>query len=121
MSNILVIKHGSLGDIVQISGVLQDIREANKDKKIFILTTTPYVELLSRCPYIDAILLDKRLPKWNLVYLFKLKKKLDKFKFSEIYDLQNSSRTKFYRKLLLSKTSWNSSEIILKEGKKKRF
>ena len=27
MSNILIIKHGSLGDISQISGVLRDIRE----------------------------------------------------------------------------------------------
>ena len=27
MSNILIIKRGSLGDIVQISGVLRDIRE----------------------------------------------------------------------------------------------
>ena len=33
MSNILIIKHGSLGDIVQISGVLRDIRENLKDKK----------------------------------------------------------------------------------------
>ena len=36
MSNILIIKHGSLGDIAQISGVLKDIRNAHKDKKIFI-------------------------------------------------------------------------------------
>ena len=28
MSNILIIKHGSLGDIAQISGVIRDIREA---------------------------------------------------------------------------------------------
>ena len=33
MSNILVIKHGSLGDIVQISGALRDIRENYNDKK----------------------------------------------------------------------------------------
>ena len=44
MSNIVIIKHGSLGDIVQISGVLHDIKEENKDKKIFILTTIPYVD-----------------------------------------------------------------------------
>ena len=119
MSNILIIKHGSLGDIVQISGVLQDIREANKDKRIFILTTNPYVELLSRCPYIDAVLLDKRLPRWNLFYLYKLKKKLEKFKFSQIYDLQNSARTFFYRKFLLSKTNWSSSETMLLESEKK--
>ena len=32
-----------LGDIAQISGVLRDIRESHPDKKIFILTTLPYV------------------------------------------------------------------------------
>ena len=71
MSNILIIKHGSLGDIVQISGVLRDIRESHNDKKIFILTTLPYVELLSRCPYLDGVLLDKRLSRWNIYYLIK--------------------------------------------------
>ena len=34
MSNILIIKHGSLGDIVQISGVLRDIRETTFKKLI---------------------------------------------------------------------------------------
>ena len=72
MSNILIIKHGSLGDIAQISGVLKDIRDAHRDKKIFILTTNQYVELLSRCPYVDGVLLDKRLPRWNIFYLTKL-------------------------------------------------
>ena len=100
MSNILIIKHGSLGDIVQISGVLKDIRDANQNKRIFILTTSPYVEILSRCPYIDAVLIDKRLPRWNILYLMKLKKTIMKFNFSYIYDLQNSSRTSFYRKYL---------------------
>ena len=36
MSNILIIKHGSLGDIVQISGALRDIKETQNDKKVFI-------------------------------------------------------------------------------------
>ena len=75
MSNILIIKHGSLGDIVQISGVLRDIRESHNDKKIFILTTMPYVELLSKCPYLDGVLIDKRLSRLNMFYLIKLKKK----------------------------------------------
>ena len=74
MSNILIIKHGSLGDIVQISGILKDIRESHNDKKIFILTTLPYVDVLSRCPYLDGVLLDRRLPRWNIYYLLKLKK-----------------------------------------------
>ena len=120
MSNILIIKHGSLGDIVQISGVLRDIRESHNDKKIFILTTLPYIELLSRCPYLDGVLLDKRLSRWNIYYLLKLKKMLEKYNFSHIYDLQNSSRTSFYRKYLFKNSIWSSTETTLKKGEKKK-
>tara|TARA_Y100000590_G_scaffold459726_1_gene617502 strand:- start:1295 stop:2224 length:930 start_codon:yes stop_codon:yes gene_type:complete len=119
MSNILIIKLGSLGDIVQISGVLRDIRENHYNKKIFILTTSPYVELLSKCPHIDGVLIDKRLPRWNLLYLVKLRKLLSKFNFSKVFDLQNSSRTSFYRKFLLNNPTWNSSEIAVKRSEKK--
>ena len=120
MSNILIIKHGSLGDIVQISGVLRDIRENHHDKKIFILTTTPYVELLSKCPHVDAVLIDKRLPRWNLFYLIKLKNLLKKYNFSYIYDLQNSSRTFFYKKYLLNIPNWSNTETTLEKGERKK-
>ena len=119
MSNILIIKHGSLGDIVQISGVLRDIRETHADKKIFILTTMAYVDFLSRCPYLDGVLVDKRLPRWNILYLLKLKKLLSKFYFSHVYDLQNSSRTSFYRKYLLNISNWSSTKTAQKKGTKK--
>jgi len=119
MSNILIIKHGSLGDIAQISGVLRDIRQSYKDKKIFILTTLPYVELLSSCPYLDGVLIDKRLPRWNIYYLLKLRKMLSKYNFTHVFDLQNSSRTSFYRKFLLRISNWNSAETALKKGEKK--
>ena len=120
MSNILIIKHGSLGDIAQISGVLRDIKETHSSSKIFILTTLLYVQLLSQCPYIDGVLIDKRLPRWNFFYLLKLKKMLKKFNFSNVYDLQNSSRTSFYRKYLLNIPNWSSTETTLKKGEKKR-
>jgi len=113
MSNILIIKHGSLGDIVQISGVLKDIRESHVNDKIFVLTTFSYVELLSKCPFVDAIIIDKRLPRWNFLYLLKLKKKIDSLNFSRVYDLQNSSRTSFYRKYLFNIPSWSSSETSI--------
>jgi len=120
MSNILIIKHGSLGDIAQISGVLRDIRENYLNKKIFILTTSPYAELLSKCPYVDAVLIDKRLPRWNLLYLFKLQKIIKKFNFTHIFDLQNSSRTSFYRKFLIKNYIWNSAETSLNSGERKK-
>ena len=122
MSNILIIKHGSLGDIVQISGVLKDIRENHPEDKILILTTTPYVELLSICPYVDGTLIDRRLPRWNILYLLKLRKLLRKFNFSQVYDLQNSSRTSFYKKFLLNISKWSSTQTTLKkEENKKNF
>ena len=119
MSNILIIKHGSLGDIAQISGVIRDIRETYNKEKIFILTTFPYVELLSRCPYVDGVLIDKRLPRWNILYLLKLKKMINKFNFSYVYDLQNSSRTSFYRRYLFNISNWSSTKTTLKKGTKK--
>ncbi len=121
MSNILIIKHGSLGDIAQISGVIRDIRETYNKEKIFILTTFPYVELLSRCPYVDGVLIDKRLPRWNILYLLKLKKMINKFNFSYVYDLQNSSRTSFYRRYLFNISNWSSTKTTLKKVAKESF
>ena len=74
MSNILIIKHGSLGDLIQANGAMKDIKENFPHSKIILLTTLPYAELMSHCPYIDGILIDKRLPRWNLFYLMKLNK-----------------------------------------------
>jgi ADP-heptose:LPS heptosyltransferase len=119
MSNILIIKHGSLGDIAQISGVLKDIRESRTQDKIFILSTIQYVELLSRCPHVDGVLIDRRLPRWNILYLIKLKKMIDKFNFSYVYDLQNSPRTFFYKRYLFNIKEWSSAITTLKKGTKK--
>ena len=74
MSNILIIKHGSLGDIAQISGAIQDIKENHHDDKVFILTTSLYEELFLKCPYIDEVYIDQRLSRLNLFYLLRLKK-----------------------------------------------
>ena len=42
VKNILVIKHGSFGDIIQINGCLKDIREHYSKHKIYILTTPAF-------------------------------------------------------------------------------
>ena len=116
MSNILIIKHGSLGDIAQISGALRDIKENHKDKKIFLLTTEHYVELLAKCTYLDGVMIDKRRPRWNFFYLIKLRKLIGKFKFTHAYDLQNSSRTFFYRRYLFNIPNWSSTQTALKKN-----
>ena len=48
MSNILSIKHGSLGDIAQASGAIQDISEHHFDDNVYLLTTKPYLDLFKK-------------------------------------------------------------------------
>ena len=90
MSNILIIKHGSLGDIAQASGAIQDICENHIDDNIYILTTKPYLDLLKKFPNIKDVILDKRLSRFNIVYLYILMKNIKKLNISKVYDLQNS-------------------------------
>ena len=118
MSNILIIKHGSLGDLIQANGAIQDIKNSFKSSKVLLLTTRAYLEFMSACPYIDGVLLDKRLPRWNLFYLNDLRNLLSRYNFSHVFDLQNSKRTKFYKKYILKKPIWSSSETSLNEGEK---
>ena len=119
MSNILIIKHGSLGDIAQASGAIQDIFENHKNSQIYLLTTKPYFDLFKKNPFINEVILDKRLSRFNLLYLFPLMKKLKKLNFFKVYDLQNSSRTKFYKTILFPKSNldtWSSSLTTLPQG-----
>ena len=74
MTNILIIKHGSLGDLIQSNGAIEDIKKTNLKSHVVLLTSSLYFDLMSRCPYVDEVLVDKRLPRWNLLYLYKLKK-----------------------------------------------
>jgi ADP-heptose:LPS heptosyltransferase len=119
MSNILIIKHGSLGDLIQANGAIKDIKNFYKNRKVLLLTSQPYSIFMSECPYIDGVIIDKRLPRWNLFYLNNLKKILSKYNFSKVFDLQNSNRTKFYKKFIIKNVEWISSETTLESGEKK--
>ncbi len=120
MSNILIIKHGSLGDLIQANGAFKDIKKFYQNRKVFLLTSQPYAIFMSECPYLDGVIIDKRLPRWNLFYLNNLKKNLEKYNFSKVFDLQNSSRTKFYKRFIIKDIEWSSSETSLEPGQKKR-
>ena len=119
MSNILIIKHGSLGDLIQANGAMKDIKKFYPNRKVFLLTAQPYSIFMSECPYLDGVLIDKRLPRWNLFYLNNLKKILAKYDFSKVFDLQNSKRTKFYKRFIIKNADWSSTETALEPGQKK--
>ncbi len=116
MSNILIIKHGSLGDLAQACGAIQDISEHHKDNDVYLLTTKPYFYLFKKNKHIKDVILDERLSRFNLIYLFLLMKKIKKHKFIKVYDLQNSNRTSFYKRILFPSANvdiWSSSKTTL--------
>ena len=122
MSNILIIKHGSLGDITQASGAIQDIFENHKNDKLYLLTTKPYFDLFKKNPFLSEVILDKRLSRFNLIYLYSLMKNIKKYNFIKVYDLQNSNRTSFYKRILFPNSNlniWSSSETTLPSNKSK--
>jgi len=122
MSNILIIKHGSLGDITQACGAIQDISETHINDEIYLLTTKPYVDLFKKNKNIKEVILDKRLSRFNIFYLYSLMKVIKKYKFSKVYDLQNSKRTSFYKSILFPKANlniWSSTETTLPSGSSK--
>jgi ADP-heptose:LPS heptosyltransferase len=122
MSNILIIKHGSLGDIAQACGAIQDISENHNNDQIYLLTTKPYFDLFKKNPHIADVILDKRLSRFNLIYLYFLMRKIKQLKISKVYDLQNSSRTSFYKKILFPNSNfntWSSSETTIPKDKTK--
>ena len=122
MSNILIIKHGSLGDIAQACGAIQDISENHNNDQIYLLTTKPYFDLFKKNPHLTDVILDKRLSRFNLIYIYFLMRKIKQLKISKVYDLQNSSRTSFYKKILFPSSdlnTWSSSETTLPKDKTK--
>ena len=92
--NILVIKHGSLGDIFLSVGAIQSIRQHYPNARLFFLTQSHYKEILKKFTEVDVILEDNRGP--IIQSILKIIKFVNHNQISLIIDLQNSSRTQFY-------------------------
>lgn len=107
--NILIIKHGALGDLIQAEGIIKSIRYQHKNAKLILLTSKKFIDLMAMCPYIDDQLIDSRPTLLNINYYINLYKKLSKYNLKIIYDLQNSQRTYLYRRYLLNKIKWIST------------
>jgi ADP-heptose:LPS heptosyltransferase len=93
LRNILLIKHGSLGDIISSTSVIHDIRNHFNNHKIFILTTPGYKNFFEKSNLVNIILIDHRK---GFFSIFSIIKKILNYNFEIIIDLQNSQRTSFY-------------------------
>ncbi len=94
MKKILIIKHGSLGDIVFSLAAMISIRNQYPDSAIHLLTEKKNSNFLSKSKIFDKIIIDERKNFFikSLLIIYKLLS----IRYNLIIDLQNSQRTSFY-------------------------
>ena len=105
---ILVIKQGSLGDIIFALPAMYSIRFYFEHSKITLLTETRFANFLKKSQYFDHFLIDNRKGLWKTTIVIL---KVLSNKYDLIIDLQNSKRSNFYNFFFksLSKAKINGS------------
>ena len=103
--NILLIKHGAFGDLIQSDGIFRTIKNIYPKANLILLTSSSYKDLMLLSPYIDKIIIDDRFKFWNLRKIFQLIREIVSLHFSHVFDLQNSQRTYLY-KILINTPTW---------------
>lgn len=109
MEEILVIKLGAFGDVMQAEGALRDIRAHHPGARVTVLTRGPFRRILERCPWVDRVWVDENAPRWRLDRMAGLARRLRGAGFRRVYDLQNSSRTAFYHRWLAGPVQWSGT------------
>lgn len=104
---ILIIKHGALGDIILATGPMAAIRRHHPSAHITLLTTPPYSKLLEASPFVDEVWTDIRPKAWMIRRLARLKRQLNSRPFARVYDLQTSERSSRYLKLFTHQPEWS--------------
>ena len=94
--NILIIKHGALGDFILSFGPFKAISNYHLNDHLVLLTTGRFKEFAQESNYFDEIIIDDRPSLWNVKKILKLAIFLRKKNFSRVYDLQTSQRSSFY-------------------------
>lgn len=92
-NRILVIKHGSLGDIVFAMEAMYSVRMHFKNSTISLLTEKKFEKFMTNSKYFDEIIIDQR---GGFFYSLKIIKQLLNKKFNLVIDLQNSKRSNIY-------------------------
>jgi ADP-heptose:LPS heptosyltransferase len=99
-ARILVIKHGALGDFILATGPFQAIRQFHPEAHITLMTTAPFEEFARLGGWFDDIWIDQKPKIWQPGAWLELRNRLNSSRYDVVYDLQTSSRTSWYFKLL---------------------
>ncbi len=106
--DILIIKHGALGDIILASGHMKAIRDHHPNARIICLTGKSYHSLLSFCPFVDEVWTDTKPKFFKIGQMLALRRLLRSRPFTRVYDLQTSTRSSSYWYLFGSpKPEWS--------------
>ena len=90
--NVLVIKHGALGDFVMQSGRMRTIRARHPDAHIAIITEAFLKGLAEAMGFFDEVIVDSR--GYNMATWWRIiVQEIGGRKWDAIYDLQSSNRT----------------------------
>ena len=99
-ARILVLKLGALGNIVLSLSSFAAIRRHHPGATISLLTTAPYAAWMAASPWFDRVLIDARPAWWDVSGVLRLRRMLADGRFDRVYDLQTSSRSSHYFRLL---------------------
>ena len=94
-NNYLIIKHGALGDIIQGLDAFESLRESFPSANLTLLTSPAFSSLADLMPYFNSVIIDERLPIYNIQKTLQIKKYFCK-KWTAVIDLQCSKRTSAY-------------------------
>lgn len=97
---VLAIRHGALGDVIQALGPLQAIRRHHPSAHLVGLTGAAFADLLRASGWFQEIWVDDRAPLWRLGSWLGIVRRLRAAGFDRVYDLQTSSRTAWYFRVM---------------------
>lgn len=100
MENILVIKHGALGDVVLALGTMQELKRRHPGARFTLMTMAPFVAMAKQADVFEDYIIDNRRSFFCLGETRRVLGAVLAGRFDLIYDLQCSQRTRHYRRLL---------------------
>jgi len=105
--NVIVIKHGTLREMIMCSGAFEAIRERHQDGRVTLLTTKGNADLARQMGYFDDVWIDELPNMWSPLLSWKMRKEYKKRKITAVYDLEMSKRTEWYFRFLgREKPNW---------------
>ena len=98
MENILIIKHGALGDFVLAIGAMRALKDQSPQARFTLLTSPPFVKIAEQMDMFSDYIIDNRLPFWHIGETHRVVSAILRGRFDRIYDLQGTTRTRTYRR-----------------------